>query len=77
MRMKKNGELFEWKYRRKGKDIRIKKKGSMVLKRIEKVIKEWIEGLGIEYMKRDYEERNIERGEIVEVMEEWRKNLEG
>lgn len=76
LRLPTHGELFAWTFSKSGKDYRVKVQGPIVLNNLWAVRDAALSGLGLAYLPYEYVRPHLAAGDLVEVLENWRKTFE-
>ncbi|KDE38509.1 Transcriptional regulator, LysR family [Nitrincola lacisaponensis] len=76
LRLPTHGEQFSWLFVESGKEMRVKVEGPLITNSIASVRDAALAGLGLAYLPQAYFEKELESGELVEVLGQWRKTFE-
>ena len=77
LRLPTHGEVFAWTFSEGGRDLRVTTQGQAVFTSVLQVREACLAGFGLAYLPRDYVASQIDAGELVEVLADWRKTFEG
>ncbi|PHQ63318.1 MAG: LysR family transcriptional regulator [Sphingobium sp.] len=77
LRLPTHGELLAWRFSKAGKDIGVTSEGRLIFTSISQVRQACLAGFGLAYLPLDYVSVHIGRGELVEVLADWRMSFEG
>lgn len=77
LRLPTHGEFFAWTFSKGGKDLRVTTPGRLVLTSVVQVRRACVDGFGLAYLPFDFVAGHIARGELVELLADWRKTYEG
>lgn len=76
LRLPTHGEQFDWLFVESGKEMRVKVEGPLTTSSIASVRDATLAGLGLAYLPQAYLRKELESGELVEVLGDWRKTFE-
>ncbi|MCW8125232.1 LysR family transcriptional regulator [Microbulbifer halophilus] len=76
LRLPTHGEQFEWLFVESGKEMRVKVEGPLITNSIASVRDATLAGLGLAYLPQAYLHKELESGELAEVLGDWRKTFE-
>lgn len=76
LRLPTHGELFPWQFREDDKDMRVTTSGQLVLTGLFQMRQACLAGLGLAWLPHDLVASWIAKGELIEVLSEWRKVFE-
>ncbi|NDL62663.1 LysR family transcriptional regulator [Acerihabitans arboris] len=71
LRFPTHGNLYVWEFEKAGKSLNVKVSGQLVFSRIYQNLQAAVEGYGLAHVPRDIAEKQIARGELVSVLEDW------
>lgn len=77
LRLPTHGEFFAWTFSKGRKDLRVTTEGRLVATSVVQVRQACLAGFGLAYLPLDFVSEPIARGELVEVLADWRKTFEG
>ena len=63
--------MYVWEFEKEGKSLNVKVSGQLVFSRIYQNLQAAIEGYGLAYVPRDIAEKQLARGELISVLEDW------
>jgi len=69
------GSLFEWVFRRKGRQVRVSPEGSLTVNDALIAVHAAVAGAGIAYVNEHYVRREVEAGTLVRLLEDWSPGL--
>lgn len=77
LRLPTHGELFGWTFAKAGREQRVKVDGPLVFNSIAPIRDAAIAGLGLAYLPAAYVGESLASGNLIEVLNPWRKTFEG
>lgn len=77
IRLPTNGEFFTWRFRKGGRERRIKVEGPLVFNTLASVVAASVDGFGLTYVPQELVAPQLRRGTLVEVLVDWRQTFEG
>ncbi len=70
-RLPTRGAIYAWEFERRGKEVKVRVDGPVVLNRYEMRILAALESLGLAYVPEDTVTELLSKGKLVRVLEEW------
>lgn len=77
LRLPTHGEFLAWTFSKGRKDLRVSTEGRLVFTSVVQVRQACLAGFGLAYLPLDFVSGHIARGELFEVLADWRKTFEG
>lgn len=71
IRMPTHGNILSWEFEKDGHELKVRAEGQLVFNNIAMRLDAVKRGLGLAYMPEDQVSEQIERGELVRVLEDW------
>lgn len=71
------GSLYAWEFDHKGREIRVKVEGQLILNDVDLVTSAAVAGRGIAFLVEDHFLEDIEAGRLVRVLEDWCDPFDG
>jgi len=65
------GSLHRWDFEKAGKQMRVTVKGRLATNDVELMVRVALDGFGFAYVARSSVEQYLQRGELVEVLDDW------
>lgn len=69
------GGLFEWVFRKKGREVRVNPEGPLTVNDAVIAVQAAVAGAGIAYVHEQYARREVEAGTLVRLLEDWSPGL--
>lgn len=71
LRLPTAGGLYAWELEKRGRDLRVRVEGRLVLNNAAMVVEAAISGFGIAFLPEDYVIDYVRKGQLVRVLEDW------
>jgi DNA-binding transcriptional LysR family regulator len=70
-RMPTHGGLLPWEFEKRGREVRVRVEGPLVVNNFSLRLQSALSGVGLAYMPEDRAQAYVERGQLVRVLEDW------
>jgi DNA-binding transcriptional LysR family regulator len=77
LRLPTHGGLYAWEFEKNGRETRVRVEGQLVFNSITPMLEAALDGLGMAYLAKDRVQRNLDNGQLIQVLADWTPPFSG